>query len=137
MKIVYDSNLIKLMNMFETLTQAKTKDIFMDSESVVFVVQEHELGKALGKHGSNVRRISEALNRKIKIVEFNPDVLEFVKNMLYPLRVNQIEEMDGVVTLEAADLKTRGYIIGRNASNLRALDEKVRRYFPIKEIKVM
>jgi len=35
------------------------------------------------------------------------------------------------------DTQTRGYLIGREAVNLRGFEEIVKRYFEIKEIKVV
>jgi len=34
------------------------------------------------------------------------------------------------------DLKTRGLLIGRNAAHLRSYEEIMKRYFPVKELKV-
>ncbi len=135
-KIVYDMALMQIMNLFEKITHAKLKDCFIENEQLFFVVQELELGKALGNHAINVKKLQETLNRKIKIVEFNSDVIQFVKNVLYPLRTANIEQQDDVLTITPADVKTRGYIIGPKAQYLRSLEEKVKRYFPIKEIKV-
>jgi hypothetical protein len=49
----------------------------------------------------------------------------------------EIAEEDGVFILTPVDLKTRGMLIGRNATNLRAFESIVQRYFPVKEIKVI
>ncbi|HHI04241.1 MAG TPA: hypothetical protein ENL45_01715, partial [Candidatus Woesearchaeota archaeon] len=73
MKIKYDLSLMKFMSFFESLTNTKLKDCFVDkNEMLVFVVEENQIAKAIGKNGVNVKRIKERLNRKIKIVEFNP-----------------------------------------------------------------
>jgi N utilization substance protein A len=136
MKISFDSNTIKTMSLFQTLTKANLKDCFAENDSLVFVVLPGEMGRAIGKNASNVRRISEMLKRKIKIVEFNENVIEFIKNIIHPLKLMNIEESEGTITLTAIDSKTRGMLIGRAAENLRRLESQVRRYFDVKEIKV-
>ncbi len=136
LKISYDVNMMKFMSMFQTLTKANLKDCFAEEGMLVFVVQPGEMGRAIGKNASNVRRLSDMLKRKIKIVEFNEKVFEFIKNLIHPLKLMDIEESEGIITLTAIDSKTRGMLIGRAAENLRRLENQARRYFEIKEIKV-
>jgi transcription antitermination factor NusA-like protein len=57
--------------------------------------------------------------------------------MILPLRVSDIKEEDGVITLTGPDSQTKGLLIGRSAANLRLLEKNVKRYFDIKEIKVV
>ena len=47
-----------------------------------------------------------------------------------------MREEGGIVFLDPKDLKTRGLLIGRGASNLRFFEAIVKRYFPIDELKV-
>jgi N utilization substance protein A len=136
-KIKYDFNLIKFISMFESLTKASVKDCFMQGDKLVFIVKENQIGKALGKGGSNIKRLENSFKKKIKIAEFNPDLLQFIKNLVYPLQIKDIKEEEDVVTITPPDSKTRGYLIGRAAVNLRNTEDIVKRYFEIKEIKVI
>jgi len=136
-KIIYDINLMKFMSLFENMTRAELKDCFIDkNDNVVFVVRENQIAKAIGKHGANVKRLKQLLNRKIKIVEFNSNLIQFIKNLVYPLSIKEIRDDDGIVVLVGNDTKTRGLLIGREAQNLRSLESTVRRYFTVQEIKV-
>lgn len=134
-RITFDSEKMKLISLFQTMTSASVKDCF-ENDELVFIVGEGEIGKALGKKGMNARRISQSLKRKIKIVEFSRNLSQFIKNLVHPLKIADVEEEDGVITLTAPDTTTRGYLIGRGGSALRKLEERVKRHFPIKEIKV-
>jgi N utilization substance protein A len=125
------------MSIFESLTHASLKDCFEQSNRVVFVVNQGEIGKAIGKSGINIRKIERVLKRKIKIVEFNPDLLIFIQNIFFPLKVKEIKEEEGVVIITPPDSTTRGYFIGKGASNLRSTEEIVKRYFDLEEIKVV
>jgi len=138
MKAKYDVELLKLMSLFEKITRADLKDCFVNRERVVFIVQHGEMGKALGKQKFNLQKIEEAINRKIKIVEFNPDVLEFIKNLMYPLKILEIKQDDSVVIIKGSDTKTKGLMIGARAQNLRNYEELVKKYFDnVNEIKVV
>lgn len=136
-RIKYDETLIKYMSFFESITRTKLKDIIDNNESLTFIVQPGNISKAIGKKASNVQKLNKALKRKIKIVEFNPDVMQFIKNYSYPLKITDIKKEDDIVTITGEDTKTKGILIGRNASNLRYLEKVVQRYFDIKEIKVI
>lgn len=125
------------MSLFETMTGAKLKDCFIDDlKQTVFVVGEGQIGKAIGHKGNNVKRLENILKRKIKIIEFNNDFIQFLKNTIYPIQAKEITEESNIITITPADSKSRGYLIGRGAVNLRNYEKIVKRYFNIAEIKV-
>ncbi|MEM4263414.1 MAG: NusA-like transcription termination signal-binding factor [Candidatus Woesearchaeota archaeon] len=136
-KIIYDEKIMKFMSIFESITHAQLKDCVNQEGIVIFIVQQNEIGKAIGAKGSNVHKLERVFNKKVKIVEFSPEPVSFIKNLIYPLQVKEIREDDGTYVITAVDLKTRGMLIGRNASHLRAYEAVVQRYFPIKELKVV
>lgn len=135
-KIVYDINLIKVMSLFETVTRAKLKDCIKNPSGFLFVVEQNEVGKAVGSHGKNVHSLENALKSRVKIVEFNDNPVSFIKNLIYPLQVAEVVSVDGNLVLTAQDSKTRGMLIGRNATTLRSFEAIVQRYFPVNEVKV-
>jgi N utilization substance protein A len=138
-KIVYDEETMKKMSLFENITRSKLKDFFDDpvQERLVFIVQPGQLWRALGKGSVNVKKLERAFNRKIKIVEYNDDLITFIKNMAHPLKVHDVTEDDGIVTIRHEDMQTKGLLIGKNARNLRNMETNIRRYFEVKEIKVV
>ena len=77
------------------------------------------------------------LKRKIKIVEFNSDMIKFITNLLYPYKVESINVDGKIVTIHDEDTKTKGLIIGAKAQNLRQYESIVKKYFDIEEIKVV
>lgn len=132
-----DMEAIRLIKLFEQVTRAQVKDCLTFRERITFIVEDGQLWKALGKNKTNVEKLEKMLNRKVKIVEFRPDMLQFIVNLLQPLKVTDISEEDGVVTIKGPDTKTKGLMIGSRAQNLRATEEIVRKYFECKEIKVV
>lgn len=131
--------LMGLMNIFQQTTRANLKDCFIDSNSLLtFVVEQNEIGRAIGRNAINIKMLEKAFNRKIKIIEYNPELERFIENLIYPLKVMSVTVQEDTIILEPTDSKTRGYLIGRSASNLRNYEEIVKRYFDnIKEIKVV
>ncbi|MEK6966999.1 MAG: NusA-like transcription termination signal-binding factor [Nanoarchaeota archaeon] len=137
-RIKYTSQHVQTIAFFEALTRARLKDCIDEETTGItyFVVEQNELGRALGKNAENVKRIEEKLNRKIKIVEFDPHLVNFVANLCYPVRPRNVEENGEIVTITPPDMSGRSLIIGRGAINLRAMEKVASRYFQVKEIKV-
>ncbi len=136
-KITFDTDILKFMALFEKITHSKIKDCFFDREKLVFLVEKGEMGKALGKNKTNIVNLEKMLKRKIKIVEFNDNRLQFITNYLAPLKIVDIKEEDEIVTITGVDTKTKGLIIGIKAQNLRNLEKIIRKYFQVEEIKVV
>src|SRR3989338_6467307 len=128
---------IQIIAFFEQLTHSKIKDCFFDREKTVFVVEQGEMSKAIGKNGVNVKRMQQISKKQIKIVEFNPDVKVFLRNYLMPIRVHEIIVQDKIISLKIDGVREKGIIIGRDRSNLEHLKNVVNKYFDIQEIKVV
>jgi NusA-like KH domain protein len=133
----YTTEHLQWFSLFEKVTRVPVRDFFTFRNRMLFIIPEKTMVKALGKNMVNLRKLEESLKRKIKIVEFSPDMLKLIVNILAPLKVTRMEEQDGVVTISGPDTKTRGLMIGARAQNLRALEEIIREYHPeLKEIRV-
>ena len=137
-KVIFNAETLKLMSLFERFTKSKLKDCIITDNLVIFVVKEGYASKAIGKNGANVKALQNKLNRKIKIVEFNSNLSQFVENLLLPLKLEEVYEDNKIVFVKSKDFNIKSVLIGRKGSNLRKTETLVRRYFPdLKEIKVI
>lgn len=128
-RITYNADGLKIMSLFEKVTKTRVKDYFIDDNGLTtFVVDEVDIGKAVGKQAINVKKLESLLKKKVKIVGFNSVVVKFVRNLVYPLKL-EIEENDGVINLKAQDTKTKGFLIGRNQANLKNNLKIIQKYF--------
>ena len=134
-RIKYNSDVMKFMSLFESMTGAKLKDCIANG-NVIFIVQESEMGKAIGKHGSNIKRMEGLLKKGVRLVEFNDDVCKFVANLVYPSTADDIREEDGIVSIYVRDAKAKGIIIGRNRHRISMVNSIAKRYFDVEEVKV-
>ncbi|MBI4145768.1 NusA-like transcription termination signal-binding factor [Candidatus Woesearchaeota archaeon] len=135
-KIVLDTQSLQTIALFEQVTGARVKDCIPGEGVLVFVVEIGDMAKAIGKGGQHVRLLEHKLKKRVRVVEFNDDLVRFVQNVIAPLEVSEVRPEDKVLFLAAKDLKTRGLLIGRGASNLRFFEAIVKRYFPIEELRV-
>jgi len=131
--MILDRDLIQKINLFEGLTKARVKDIFND-KGLLIIVNFGDIGRAVGKNGNNIRKFSGLIKERVKAVEFNPDHLLFLKNLIMPLKADNIEEKDGLINIRA-DMKTKALLIGRNQKNLELYNKIFKKYFN-KEIKI-
>lgn len=141
MGISFDAVSLQIMKHFEYVTRARLKTFFElgnseIGETMVFVVLPGNYRKAVGPEGKNAKKLKEKYKKTIKIVEFSDSREKFITNMIRPLRVDSYAENGDVIILSVEDTKTKGLLIGRNARNLRQLEEAVKHFFPLQEIKV-
>ena len=134
---------MQLIARYEQITGAAAVDIVMDEESdrIIIVVRQGQLGKAIGRGGSNVKAASDAFGRTIDIVENADTVEEFIKNALSPARVEKIkisESKEGLliasVTVKSDD---RGIAIGRDGRNVSRARILAKRHFDLDNVTIV
>ena len=133
-RIRYSADVMQYISIFESLTAAKVRDCIVN-EQMLFIINENDMGKAIGKQGSNVKRIENLVKKKIRLVEFNDDVVQFVQNLIYPIKAREIKEESGIVSIYCNDVKSKGMLIGRDRHNIKFVNDVVKRHFGINEIK--
>ncbi len=152
MAVTLDNKTVLLISSFQSLTGANVKDVFEEDGRITFIVDEGEASRAIGRGGRNVKLLGSKLKKDIRVVEYNKDKLKFILNLIYPVVPKKIytgspedskregesggQTSEEIVTIEVLDGKSKGLLIGRNASSLRSLEEKVRRHHKVKEIKI-
>lgn len=128
--------LMKYMSLFSNVTHITPKDCISDENGVLFIVPAGEIARAVGSGGGHIHRIEDLLKKRVRVIEFDDNLITFIENMSYPARIKEIRQDDLTVTITPLDSASRGQIIGRNATNLRRMEEVAKRYFPLKEIRV-
>lgn len=124
-----DIETIGYVNTFENLTRVGVKDCFLDkNNNLVFIVDFGKAGMAIGKDGSNIKRLSNMLKKRIKVIEFNSDPVKFAANVIQPLK-GEIRQEDKIIIIKADSMQDKAKLIGRNKQNLNALQELINKYF--------
>lgn len=119
---VFDTETIRVINLFENLTQSNVVDCIIDSENntVYFVVEENQAGIAIGKNGFKIKQLEKVINKKIKVFEFSKELEKFVKNLIpKSLEIKVSEENGKKIVYVKVDKIDRPVIIGRNKRNLK------------------
>jgi transcription termination/antitermination protein NusA len=128
---------ISQINLFEKVTRALVKDCYFEDDFLIFLIEEGNIQKAIGREGANIRKLEGMFRKKIKILGFSTDPVKFINNLLYPVRAESITIKDKTAEIKAKDNVTKGKIMGRSRTNLHRLKTLLKRYNGIEEIKVI
>lgn len=122
-EIKLDEECMRLISQFEKLTGAGSRDCVIDEKNdrIIFLINPGEMGLAIGKKGASIKKASEALGRRVEVVEYSSDPVQFVRNCILPAQVVQVtfETEDGgqVAHVEVND-EDRGLAIGKEGRNI-------------------
>lgn len=133
------SDEIKHIGLFESLTGTQVKDCVIDEGRglVTFVVKKNQIGMAVGRNGSNIRRLERLIGKSVEVVEFSDDPMRFIHNILSPAKLENVEitERDGkkiaVITL---DFQNRKLAIGRKGRKIQNAKKLAQRHHGIEDI---
>ena len=128
------------MAAFESLTNVLAKDCIIDDRAVVFVVNEKEVGKAVGKKGQNVRKLEQLLGKRVEVVGYSDDVVRFFKNIFHPAHILavSINEKNGKkIARVHVDREALRILERRMERKLKLAKILAKRYFNIDNVVVM
>jgi N utilization substance protein A len=133
---------MRYIALFESISGASVKDCIVDEleQRAIFVVNQGQVGVAIGKGGRNIHTLERMTGKKHEIIEYSEDPVQFMKNALKPAAVREIrvtERTDGkkmaVITVNPKD---KGVAIGKNGKNAERLRFLVKRYFDIQNVSI-
>lgn len=109
--------------LLESLTGAGARDCLLDEDTgkAIFVVNEGEMGLAIGKGGRKIREVEKKLGKSVELVEFSEDTEEFLKNALKPAEIDTVEldqGDEGPVAHVRVEESQKGKAIGKNGQNI-------------------
>jgi N utilization substance protein A len=134
--VLLNQEIIGYINVFEKTTRAGVKDCFLEDDSLIFVIQQGQIMKALGPNGINLRKLGSLFKKNIKVIGFHSDPTKFISNLIYPVRSKEIVLEDNMIVIRTNNVKEKGQVFGRDKSNLRRMQKLVSKYFPDLSVKV-
>ena len=138
MNVIIDTDLLQTIAVVEKITHARVDRCIPKDDKLVFIVEHGDARKIVGPQGVTLKSLEQQLGKRLKVIEKTEDKQQFIRNAFLPLRIVEMKEADGIVTLVGPDEKTKGLMIGAKAHNLRFLEKIVQTYFPdVREIKVV
>tara|TARA_Y100000310_G_C20668471_1_gene808950 strand:+ start:929 stop:1345 length:417 start_codon:yes stop_codon:yes gene_type:complete len=131
MKQIIDMRFIRYLNLFSKITGVESKNCFFYNNFLIFGVPSSLISKSIGKEGKNVKKLSNMVNRKIKIVALPENVEQtekFVSEIIAPVQFKNLEITQDEIIITATR-QSKAAIIGRNKVRLIELKKIIESYF--------
>src|SRR3989344_5227794 len=119
------------LNLFEKVTRIRTRFCFKYNGIIFFCVQKMFMSRAIGERGNNVRRLSQILNKKIKVIRYPESVSEareFIEAIVVPVTFKGLEVNENEIIL-SGNTQTKATIIGRNKRRLVEMQSIIKDFF--------
>jgi transcription antitermination factor NusA-like protein len=111
-----DLQTIHYINLLDGVSGVKTRRCFTYNNTIFFAVPKELISKAIGQGATNIRRMHEKLNKKIKIISepnSSQDVNKFISDVIEPVGFKEIN-IDGKTVIINAGSQSKAALIGRN-----------------------
>jgi len=138
-EITLTGDTLRHISLFENITGTRVKDCMETEEKLVFVVENGQGSRAVGKKGEHVIKLKNISGKNIQVIEYSDDPETFVKNVFHTYQVQSVAiEMRGSIVHATVkvDPKSKGKAIGKNGKNLRIARDIVSRHHNIQSISV-
>ncbi len=130
--VEFTSDDLDYLSRFENVTKVMPKDYMILSETILFLVDQPLLGRAIGKQGSNIPKLRKIFNKKVVIIGDSPQMDLFIRNFFNNVTIEDIELRDVMgeqAILLTVDEKDRGLAIGKAGERIKAAKEFLKKKF--------
>jgi len=121
---------MRYLNIFSRATHISTKYCVHYNNNIIFCVPHPLLPRALGPKANNLRKISETLKKRIRIISCPQEGKEkdFIESIVKPVEFKELEVKDGEIILTAGS-QSKAALLGRNKRRLLEMQKIVRNFF--------
>ncbi|HJJ28280.1 MAG TPA: NusA-like transcription termination signal-binding factor [Methanocorpusculum sp.] len=141
-EITISEDAMRMIAQFENLTGAGARDCFVDEKfnRILFVINPGEMGLAIGKKGASIKKAADAFGKKVEVVEYNADKVQFIRNCFLPVHVQTVtfeKDEDGseIAYIEVPETD-RGLAIGKEGKNIIKAKKLALRQFDIVNVEL-
>lgn len=134
-----DMQSMRYLNLFAKISHVHTTNCFSYNNVLIFAVPKAMVSKAIGPKAANIKKLSEVLRRKVKIIAKplgDSDVAEFIKSVIEPTEFNSLEVKDGTVLISAGR-QNKAMLIGRNRIREKELTDILARTLKINKLRIL
>jgi len=85
------SDEIFYLNALNSASGANARDCVVKGNVITFLIKKKELGKAIGKDATAVKKLRQLLKLNVELLEYAEDLEQFIKKALYKVKVREIK----------------------------------------------
>lgn len=136
--VTYDTENIRAMNLFESITGVEARDVILKDDEAYFVVPDGKAGMAIGKGGKVVKKVQNKLDKDVKIYEYSDNLGKFLNNLVpADLRGVDIDDEGDEKTVEiSVSRDNKGRVVGKNGNKIDSIREVLERTHGVDEVTV-
>ncbi len=119
-------------SIFEKIAGVMPSDYYESDNVIVFIINPFQLGRVIGKKGSNIEKLRNAFRKKVIVVGDSDNAEAFIKNFFNNVRIIGIEPMEimgETALMVTIDERDRGIAIGKDGERIKALKELLKKKF--------
>ena len=137
MTITFNTETIRLLTLFENMTNAPVIDCFTDNDVVYYIVEEGKIGLAIGKNGNSIKNVERVVGKRVKVFEYSKNLEKFVKNLIPQCKEINVTGDRGMLKVEIkVSRNDKGFVIGRGGEKIKIYKEILKRVHNISDIRV-
>jgi len=122
---------LRYLNLFEKVTGIRTRYCFDYNNTVIFCVPKELISRAIGPEVRNLRRISEIVKKRIKVVPIpknSENIKGFIELIVSPITFKDLEIGTDEIILNAGS-QSKAALIGRDKRRLIEMQQIIKDFF--------
>lgn len=126
------------LNLFNQITRIHTRFYAKYNDTIIFCVPKEFVMRAVGEEGRNLRRLSEILGKRIRIIQMPRglyDARGFIQTIVKPVMFKDFEIRGNEMIITAGNMQTKAALMGRNKRRLIEMQKIVKDFFG-KELRI-
>jgi NusA-like KH domain protein len=124
---------LRHLNLFRKITKIETRYCFSYNEILMFCVPKHDISRALGRNGENLKKMSDILKKRVRIVPIPrgiEDAKSFIQSVIAPVSFKEMEITPDEIIVNAGS-ENKAALLGRNKRRLNEMKEIVKDFFKV------
>ena len=124
---------LRYLNLFRKITKLQTRYCFFYNEILMFCVPHKDIPRALGKNGENLKKMSDILKRRIRVLQIPrgvEDAKSFIQAIIAPVTFKDMEINPEEIIVTAGN-ENKAALLGRNKRRINEMKTIVKDFFKL------
>lgn len=137
--ILLSNENMQYINMASKITKTDILDCVISDEKLIFIVQQGQLGAAIGIKAKNLERLRGLFKKNIKFVEYHSSKEQFIINLCKPYKIKKVElegDDDSTVAKVEVEVSDKSKIIGKGGRNIEIIRQLAQRHHSFRDVQI-